>query len=72
MVYVAVSDARRAEDSDPNKAIIADTMKVVSCLNAGKSRDWEYFSMQKTRSRLVCFFFLSVGTVHTVNASPTK
>ena len=27
----AVSDARRAGDVDPNKAIIADTMKLVSC-----------------------------------------
>ena len=27
----AVSDARRAGDADPSKAIIADTMKLVSC-----------------------------------------
>jgi len=27
----AVSDARRAGDADPNKAIIADTMKLLSC-----------------------------------------
>ena len=32
----AVSDARRAGDADPSKAIIADTMKLVSGLNLGK------------------------------------
>ena len=37
----AVSDARRAGDADPSKAIIADTMKLVSSLNIGKTRDGE-------------------------------
>ena len=44
----AVSDVRRTGDADPSKAIIADTMKLVSCLNIGKTRDGEYFNMQKT------------------------
>ena len=44
----AVADARRAGDADPSKAIIADTMEFVSCLNTGKPWDGEYFSMQKT------------------------
>ena len=50
----AVSDARRAGDADPSKAIIADTMKLVSCLNTGKTRDGEYLSMQKTYTK---FYF---------------
>lgn len=37
----AVSEARRTGDADPSKAIVADTMKLVSCLNTGKTRDGE-------------------------------
>jgi len=36
----AVSDVRRAGDADPNKAIIADTMKLVRCFVAG-NKGWE-------------------------------
>ena len=44
----AVSDARIAGDADPRKAIIADTMKLVSFFEYRKTRYGEYFSMQKT------------------------
>ena len=43
-----MSDARRAGDADPSKAIIADTMKLVSSYSFWDHRGGEYFSMQKT------------------------
>ena len=49
----AVSEARRTGYADPSKAIIADTMKLVSCLNTGKTRDGEYLSMQKTSTNFL-------------------
>ena len=49
----AASDARGAGDADPSKAIIADTMKLVSSLNTGKARKVECFSMQKTNTNFL-------------------
>ena len=44
----AVLDARRARDVDANKAIIADTMKLVSC-SPSKGEEGEIrFKVQKT------------------------
>ena len=41
----AVSDARRAGDADPSKAIIADTMKLVSLFEYRENSGWRMFSM---------------------------
>ena len=38
----AVSDARRAGEADKNKAIIADTMKLVSCDFIKEKIGWNY------------------------------
>ena len=45
----AVSDARRAGDADPSKAIIADTMKVVRCcfVVGNKGREGKHFMDRK-------------------------
>ena len=42
-----VSDARRAGDVDPNKAIIADTMKLVSCFPIEVKKEEIRFKVQK-------------------------
>ena len=39
----AVSDARRAGDADPSKAIIADTMKLVSLFEHRENSGWGMF-----------------------------
>ena len=51
----AVSDARRAGDVDPNKAIIADTMKLVSCSPIEGKEEEICFKVQKT-SYQCCLF----------------
>ena len=57
----AVSDARRAGDVDPNKAIIADTMKLVSCSPIeGKEEEIRY-KVQKNSYQCCLFFSLQVG-----------
>ena len=56
----AVSDARRAGDVDPNKAIIADTMKLVSCFPIEVKKEEIRFKVQKTHINVV-FFFSYVG-----------
>ena len=48
-----MSDARRVGNADPSKAIIVDTMKLVSCLNTGKTLDGECFSKQKTCTNFI-------------------
>ena len=54
----AVSDARRAGDADPSKAIIADTMKLVSCFVVGnKGREGKHFMGRKKLTQI--FFNLS-------------
>ena len=56
----AVSDARRAGDVDPNKAIIADTMKLVSCSPIEVKEEEIRFKVQKTHINVV--FFQRWGT----------
>ena len=52
----AVSDARRAGDADPSKAIIADTMKLVSCdfVKGKLGVENVYFTDRKLISFLLC------------------
>ena len=59
----AVSDARRAGDVDPNKAIIADTMKLVSCSPIEVKKEEEIrFKVQKKNSYQCClFYFFFIG-----------
>ena len=52
----AVSDARRAGDVDPNKAIIADTMKLVSCSPIEGTEGEIRFKVQKKTHINVVFF----------------
>ena len=56
----AVSDARRAGDVDPTKAIIADTMKLVSCSPIEVKEEEIRFKEQKTHINVV--FFQRWGT----------
>ena len=64
----AVSDARRAGDADPSKAIIADTMKLVSSLNIGKTRDGECMFVYTDKKS-----FLFRWEIHRmVKPSPTR
>ena len=51
----AVSDARRAGDADPSKAIIADTMKLVSCcfVEGNKGREGKYFMDRKKLTQIL-------------------
>ena len=60
----AVSDARRAGDVDPNKAIIADTMKLVSCSPIEVKNEEIRFKVQKKKliSMLSHIFFYRWGT----------
>ena len=60
----AVSDARRAGDVDPNKAIIADTMKLVSCSPIEVKKEEIRFKVQKKKliSMLSHIFFYRWGT----------
>ena len=51
----AVSDAKRAGDVDPNKAIIADTMKLVSCSPIEVKEEEIRFKVQKTHINVVVF-----------------
>ena len=51
----AVSDARRAGDVDPNKAIIADTMKLVSWSPIETKEGEIRFKVQKTHINVVFF-----------------
>ena len=51
----AVSDARRAGDVDPNKAIIADTMKLVSCSPIEGKEEEIRFKVQTTHTNVVFF-----------------
>ena len=53
----AVSDARRTGDADPSKAIIADTMKLVSSYAfLGKYTKWSNSSLSPVSNRLVTLF----------------
>ena len=56
----AVWDARRAGDVDPNKAIIADPMKLVSCSPIEVKEEEIHFKVQKTHINVV--FFQRWGT----------
>ena len=60
----AVSDARRAGDVDPNKAIIADTMKLVSCSPIEVKKEEIRFKVQKKKliSMLSHIVFYRWGT----------
>ena len=59
----AVSDARRAGDVDPNKAIIADTMKLVSCFSIEVKKEEIRFKVQKNSHQCCLFnFFHRWGT----------
>ena len=60
----AVSDARRAGDVDPNKAIIADTMKLVSCSPIEVKKEEIRFKVQKKNISMLSllFFFYRWGT----------
>ena len=51
----AVSDARRAGDADPSKAIIADTMKLVSCcfVVGNKGREGKHFMDRKKLTQIL-------------------
>ena len=55
----AVSEARRAGDVDPNKAIIADTMKLVSCCPIDGTEEEKRFKVQKNSYQ--CRLFSYVG-----------
>ena len=55
----AVSDARRAGDADPNKAIIAGTMKLVSCGFAVGNKGWKRKHCHSA-NLLKCFFLIQV------------
>ena len=58
----AVSDARRAGDADPSKAIIADTMKLVSCcfVVGNKGREGKHF-MDRKKNLHKSFLISQVG-----------
>ena len=56
----AVSDARRAGDMDPNKGIIADTMKLVSCFPIEVKKEEIRFKVQKHPYQC-CLSFFFVG-----------
>ena len=53
----AVSDARRAEDADPSKAIIADTMKLVSCCFVEGNKGREGKHLMDRKKNLHKFYF---------------
>ena len=51
----AVSDARRAGDADPRKAIIADTMKLVSfCFILSVIKGWEQYTFSPIEKTYLC------------------
>ena len=57
----AVSDARRAGDADPSKAIIADTMKLVSfCFILSFIKGWEQYTFSRIEKTYI-FVYLSGG-----------
>ena len=57
----AVSDARRAGDADPSKAIIADTMKLVSfCFIFSFIKGWEQYTFSRIEKTYI-FVYLSGG-----------
>ena len=57
----AVSDARRAGDADPRKAIIADTMKLVSfCFILSVIKGWEQYTFSPIEKTYI-FVYLSGG-----------
>ena len=59
----AVSDAGRAGDADPSKAIIADTMKLVSCcvVVRNKRREGKHFMDRKKKNLHKSFLISQVG-----------
>ena len=57
----AVSNARRARDADPKKAIIADTMKLVSfCFILSLIKGWEQHTFSRIEKTYI-FVYLSDG-----------
>ena len=57
----AVSGARRAGDVDPNKAIIADTMKLVSCSPIEVKKEEIRFKVQKKLISMLSLLFFFIG-----------